>query len=552
MFKNMKIGLRLALSFGLMVVFLGAVSMLGINKAGAINEATNDIVQDKWPKAVWANDMVSVADGVALVLAEAAAARDQGALEKALEEIEVLKEKANDRNQKLQKMVTSDEGKRLMAAASDAMNGYRASQSKFIAFGRQGQWDEAAVHLRSDLTPSGDAYRDALNGLVQYVGKMVDEAGTATDRIYEDARTLMLSVGAVAFVLAVLIAFWITRGITRPLNEAMRVADRLAQGDMTVSIKSDSKDETGLLLHSLGNMVDRLKQIIADVRSAADALSSASEEVSATAQSLSQSSTEQASSVEETSSSMEQMTASINQNTENAKVTDGMSTKAAREAKEGGEAVSSTVNAMKQIAEKISIIDDIAYQTNLLALNAAIEAARAGVHGKGFAVVASEVRKLAERSQVAALEIGEVAGSSVELAEKAGKLLDEIVPSIVKTSDLVQEIAAASQEQSSGVDQINNAMEQLNQLTQQNASGSEELASTAEELSSQAEQLQQTMGWFRLDLDQEVARPAATKAKHDQGDSADKRRGKKERTGSVQGLRPVAAAAFSDVDFEQF
>ncbi|MDO8263602.1 MAG: methyl-accepting chemotaxis protein, partial [Gallionella sp.] len=180
-------------------------------------------------------------------------------------------------------------------------------------------------------------------------------------------------------------------------------------------------------------------------------------------------------------------------------VTDGMASKAAKEATEGGESVQQTVSAMKEIAKKIGIIDDIAYQTNLLALNAAIEAARAGEHGKGFAVVAAEVRKLAERSQVAAQEIGELASSSVQVAEKAGKLLDEMVPSINKTSDLVQEISAASEEQSSGVSQINTAMSQLSQITQQNASSSEELAATAEEMSSQAEQLQQTMGFFKVE-----------------------------------------------------
>jgi methyl-accepting chemotaxis protein len=193
------------------------------------------------------------------------------------------------------------------------------------------------------------------------------------------------------------------------------------------------------------------------------------------------------------------MTSSIAQNTENAKVTDGMASTAAKQAGEGGQAVAGTVEAMRKIADKIGIIDDIAYQTNLLALNAAIEAARAGEHGKGFAVVAAEVRKLAERSQVAAQEIGELAGDSVKTAEHAGKLLESMVPSITKTSDLVQEITAASQEQASGVSQINTAMNQLNQATQQNASASEELAATAEEMSGQAENLQQLMSFFKVE-----------------------------------------------------
>jgi methyl-accepting chemotaxis protein len=283
------------------------------------------------------------------------------------------------------------------------------------------------------------------------------------------------------------------------INDVQRVLGGMAQGDLMQAIDADYSGAFADLKTSVNGTIDKLSSIITDVRGAADNLSSASEEVSATAQSMSQASSEQAASVEETSASVEQMSASINQNTENAKVTDGMASKAAKEATEGGESVRQTVAAMKQIANKIGIIDDIAYQTNLLALNAAIEAARAGEHGKGFAVVAAEVRKLAERSQVAAQEIGEVASNSVELAERAGKLLDEMVPSINKTSDLVQEITAASEEQSSSVGQINTAMAQLSQITQQNASASEELAATAEEMSGQAEQLQQTMSFFKVD-----------------------------------------------------
>jgi methyl-accepting chemotaxis protein len=282
------------------------------------------------------------------------------------------------------------------------------------------------------------------------------------------------------------------------IGDVVRVMRAMAQGDLTQTIDRPYEGSFGEMKEYVNSTVAKLSQVVSEVNSGAAALTGASEEVSATAQTLSQASSEQAAGVEETSASMEQMTASIATNTENAKVTDGMATKAASEAVEGGEAVKATVMAMKQIAQKIVIIDDIAYQTNLLALNAAIEAARAGEHGKGFAVVAAEVRKLAERSQIAAQEIGTVASSSVELAEKAGRLLDQMVPNIKKTSDLVQEITAASEEQSSGVSQINAAVTQLSETTQRNASSSEELAATAEEMSSQAEQLQQTMAFFRI------------------------------------------------------
>ena len=287
-------------------------------------------------------------------------------------------------------------------------------------------------------------------------------------------------------------------GVILPLNEAVSVLSDMEKGDFTKTVNGDYKGQLDDFKQTINNTIAKISQVIGEVNSAAANISSASEEVSATAQSMSQATSEQAASVEETSASVEQMSASINQNTENAKVTDGMATQASSEAVQGGEAVKQTVSAMKSIAGKIGIIDDIAYQTNLLALNAAIEAARAGEHGRGFAVVAAEVRKLAERSQVAAQEIGELASSSVEMAESAGKLLDTIVPSIKKTSDLVQEISAASEEQSAGVGQINTAMDQLNQITQQNASSAEELAATSEEMSGQAMQLQELMAFFTV------------------------------------------------------
>jgi methyl-accepting chemotaxis protein len=382
---------------------------------------------------------------------------------------------------------------------------------------------ELFITLHKTLLENRTAFHDVEESLeklvtlnIGYGENDVKEAEAASSR----ATNTMYVSSAVALALLVAIGLFILSGILRQLggdpSYASEIVRRVADGDLSAEVQLKAGDTTSLLA-AMKSMIDKLSQVVEEVNSGAEALASASEEVSATAQSLSQAASEQAAGTEETSASVEQMTASISQNTENAKVTDGIASKAAIEAAEGGEAVKSTVAAMQQIAKKISIIDDIAYQTNLLALNAAIEAARAGEHGKGFAVVAAEVRKLAERSQVAAQEIEQVASSSVELAEKAGRLLDEMVPNIRRTSNLVQEITAASEEQSAGVGQINSAVTQLSQTTQQNASSSEELAATAEEMSGQAEQLQQTMAFFKLAGSSRplrtVARAPASKSK---------------------------------------
>ncbi|MHB9100965.1 MAG: methyl-accepting chemotaxis protein [Sulfuricella sp.] len=546
MFKNMKIGMRLGLGFGLVVILMTVIAFIGISHLSGLNDNMDKLVNDRYPKTVVANDVLKQLNRIARSMRNTLLMTNPDEIKKELGRIDESRKAITENLEKLDKSIASEKGKAMLKGVTDARSKYVPAQDNFLKLASAGKRDEATALLLGEIRPAQLAYFDALNKLIEYQGQLMEETGKKAAADYQTARNLMVALAIAAALLGAGIAFWVTRSITRPLNEAVAVANQLAEGDLNAKIDVNSHDETGQLLLAMKNMVAKLTQIIIEVRGAADSLSSASEEVSATAQSLSQGSSEQAASVEETSASIEQMSASISQNTENAKVTDGMASKAAKEATEGGEAVKSTVAAMKQIANKIGIIDDIAYQTNLLALNAAIEAARAGEHGKGFAVVAAEVRKLAERSQVAAQEIGEVASSSVQLAEKAGKLLDEMVPSINKTSDLVQEITAASEEQSSGVGQINTAMNQLNQTTQQNASASEELAATAEEMSGQAEQLQQLMAFFRLDggaVSATTGRQAVRKA-------AGKRESSVSRSGALS--QPAAEAAPSELEFVKF
>jgi methyl-accepting chemotaxis protein len=349
----------------------------------------------------------------------------------------------------------------------------------------QGDFDQAKV-----------AVNTTVDSLTRIVSEIRDLVATANRGDFSIKLDLSGKAGYTKDLATLLNQFSDT--VESAIKDITSLAQSLESGDLSKEISRDYQGDFDRLKQALNNTVAKLAETIAEVNSSTETLANATSQISATAQSLSQASSEQAASVEETSASVEQMSASIRQNTDNAKVANTMSADGTKKAADGGEAVTETVAAMKQIAKKIGIIDDIAYQTNLLALNAAIEAARAGEHGKGFAVVAAEVRKLAERSQVAAQEIGQLAGNSVGLAERAGKLLDEIVPATRKTADLVQEITAASQEQTVGVDQVNTAISQLSQITQQNASASEELAATAEEMSGQAGALQELMGFFTL------------------------------------------------------
>ena len=310
----------------------------------------------------------------------------------------------------------------------------------------------------------------------------------------------VFSLGATlaALVVAITLGLTITRSITRPVLLGVGFAEAVAAGDLTRELAISQKDEIGQLAAALNSMVRRLRETVGKVQSTSDNVAARAQVLSGNASEMSQGSTAQASAAEEASSAMEEMSANIRQSADNAGQTERIAVQSAGDAQEGGRAVEETVAAMKEIAGKISIIEEIARQTNLLALNAAIEAARAGEHGKGFAVVASEVRKLAERSQAAAAEIGKLSINSVRVAETAGQMLARMVPDIQRTADLVQEISAASREQETGVEQVNQAIQQLNQVTQQNAAASEEMTATSNELSSLAGRLRGDIAFFSV------------------------------------------------------
>ena len=355
---------------------------------------------------------------------------------------------------------------------------------------------------------AGEEMLTILDGVIVNAKKAMASAAQESIMTQASAEAQTITGVVIGIIVSLLLAWLVTKAITSAIATALNVAQRLAEGDLTVEVQVTSKDEMGQLLGAMKEMVERLRSVLKDVRASSEGVNSGSNELNSASQTLAEGASNQAASIEETSSAMEEMASNIQQNTENAQTTESMSRAASEEAVKTGEAVVKAVGAMKKIAEKISIIEEISRQTNLLALNAAIEAARAGEHGKGFAVVAAEVRKLAERSQTAAGEITQLSGTSVTIAEQAGNMLDKLVPDIQKTAELVQEISAANSEQSQGAGQINQAIQTLDQVIQQNAGASEEMAATAEELSGQATQLEEAIAFFKTGPQQGGGAPA--------------------------------------------
>jgi methyl-accepting chemotaxis protein len=501
MFKNMKIGLRLGLGFAIVVMLLLVVGIAGFWGVKGMQRTAMHMLEEE---GAWAEHAARARANIAgmrrfekdMFINIGSQANVDKYFAEWKEEVESVEKRMKDlekhKNMKQVQDLVADIRRDLPVYASSVTKIYEQIKNGQISSAQQA--NAAVAEVKDEARKLEQQAKDSATD----AWKNMHEEEENLDRYAGSTTTVVVAIILVAIALSVTIALVITRSILGPLGEAMAASDNLAKGNLTIDLEVDRKDEMGQLLTTMKNMLERLRGVVADVKTAADNVASGSEQLSAGAQQMSQGTTEQAASTEEASSSVEEMNATIKQNADNAMQTEKIALKSAADAQESGKAVSQTVTAMKQIAEKIGIIEEIARQTNLLALNAAIEAARAGEHGRGFAVVAAEVRKLAERSQVAAAEISELSGTSVEVAEQAGQMLAKLVPDIQKTSELVQEISASSREQSSGADQINNAIQQLNQVVQQNAGAAEEMASTAEELSLQADHLQQVMAYFRI------------------------------------------------------
>lgn len=497
----MKVKTSLVLGFSGVLLMLAIVAVISISKMNELNVSIDYIINDKFPKTIWSHNITDNINVMARVMRNALLLKDKNKIAEELKRIEKAWQVIDENMDPLEKTVKSTEGLALLKNLKEARTLYQAAQEKLISLIDGQKQEEAVSYLLAEMRSFQTTYMNAIDKLIEHQVGSMKTSGEEANQLVQHAFYSILVIAVIALAIGSIAAYLIVRSLMRQLGSepayAAEAMSKIANGDLGSDIALLEGDHNSLL-YMLNNMRDQLSEVVAGVRTNADALAGAAQEISATASSLSQSTVEQAADVDETTSSVVELNVSVQKNANSAKATNDIANTSSKDANIGGEAVKRTVTAMKEIAGKISAIEDIAYKTNLLSLNAAIEAARAGDHGKGFAVVAAEVRKLAESSRVTAQEINQLARHSVQIAEEAGKLLDAVVPGIQKTADLVMDITASSEEQAQGIDRINDAMSQLDQTTQQNASMSEQLAATAEEMSGQAEQLQQSVAFFHL------------------------------------------------------
>ncbi|WP_117192825.1 methyl-accepting chemotaxis protein [Rhizobium terrae] len=492
------IKLKLASAFGFVILMLLATAAYGILSLSNLNDTLEGVLQGPAMRLKLAqtlnNEQLQQIRQQKNLLLTTEPKEMQGYISKSDEARRTF-----DETFKLVEARATEQGKVLWAKLAGFTAEFRKQDDRIRQLMLGGD-ATAALHISNN---EARAVTNDIDALLSEVVKLEEsrlvDAGTQSEADYAQTRLIMISVAVSAFLIAVLAAVWIALSINRGLRNAVSAVQNVAEGDLTRFATVTTKDEIGELLGYVNTMIERLRGVVGDALAASDNVSSGSQELSASSEQLSQGATEQASSAEEASASMEQMAANIKQNADNAAQTEKIARQSSRDAEASGQAVGRAVGAMRTIAEKISIVQEIARQTDLLALNAAVEAARAGEHGKGFAVVASEVRKLAERSQAAAAEISALSGDTVQVATEAGEMLNRLVPDIQKTAELVSEISAACREQDIGASQINEAIQQLDKVTQQNAGASEEMSATSEELASQAEELQASIAFFKVD-----------------------------------------------------
>ncbi|EJT04084.1 methyl-accepting chemotaxis protein [Rhizobium sp. CCGE 510] len=500
---------KLVTAFTFIILILVGTAAYGVLSLGSLNDTIDNLLSG--PAA-----RLDLAQQINIAQLEAIrqqknllTARNADDMAGAIEKGNQAHKEFDDAFQKVQALAT-EEGKARWARIAELSQTFVAADEQIRAYVKAGNTDGANDISVTTARTAANNIDSTLTEILTLEKQRMKAADDGAQTQYETTRTMMVAVAAVALLIAAITAFWIASTISKGLNRANTVVREVAEGDLTKMAEITSRDEIGELLGNVNIMIERLRGVVADALSAAENVSSGSQQLSASSEQVSQGATEQAASAEEASASMEQMAANIKQNADNAAQTEKIARQSAKDAEMSGEAVTRAVDAMRTIAQKIGIVQEIARQTDLLALNAAVEAARAGEHGKGFAVVASEVRKLAERSQSAAAEISSMSSDTVKAAADAGDMLGRLVPDIRKTAELVSEISAACREQDIGASQINEAIQQLDKVTQQNAGASEQMSATSEELASQAEELQASIAFFKVDT--AGGRPVAHKA----------------------------------------